>query len=183
MTAKERNISIARKICDLYATDKYTIENACESQGTPYTTFYYWITPTRSGHIEEIEELYKKACEEKRLNKSKSLQQRKLDIGELALESLKKKVKGWEWEEITKEGRGKDKETNNSKTVKSVSKFQVPDTTALIFALTNAFPDDFKNKHNTDITSGDKPIISKVEVEIVRTSDIEEYQTNEDGNT
>lgn len=180
MTAKERNINTARKICDLYATDKYTIENACESQGVPYATFYGWITPTRSGHIQEVQEIYLKANEERRLNRSRTLRERKESIGEIALESLKKKVQGWQWQEITKEGKGKDAESKNNKTVRVVDKFQVPDTTSLIFALTNAFPEEFKNKHNTDITSGDKPIISKVEVEIVRSSDIEEYK---DGDT
>lgn len=181
MTVKERNISLAYKICDLYATDKYTIENACESQGVPYATFYGWITPTRKGYVQEIQEIYLKAHEEKRLNRSRTLQERKESIGEIALESLKKKVEGWKWQETTREGKGEDEETGNRRTVKVVDKFQVPDATSLIFALTNAFPDEFKNKHNTDITSGDKPIVSKIEVEIVRSTNVEDYK--QDGDT
>lgn len=174
MTAKERNINTAIKICDNYATDKFTIENCCEAEGVPYATFYGWITPTRSNYLQEVQEIYLKAHEEKRLNRSKSLQARKESIGEKALISLEKKVEGWRWTETVKEGRGqKTTEGGKSnKTVRETEKFQVPDATTLIFALTNAFPDEFKNKHNTDITSGDKPLINKIEVEIVRTHDI-----------
>ena len=163
MKVKDVNIKKARTICDLYATGKYTIENCCESEGVPYATFYGWITNTRTGFIQEIQELYKKAEEEKNYNRKKSLEERKLSIGEKALVALEKKVEGWTWEEITKEG----------KNVKVVTKFQVPDTASIIFSLTNAFEDEFKNRQNTDITTKGKPIVDKIEIEIVKQKDIE----------
>lgn len=173
MTAKKRNIEKARKICDLYATDKYTIESCCESEGVPYATFYGWITSTRTGFIQEIQELYKKADEEKSFNRKKSLEERKKTIGEKALIALEKKIEGWTWDEVTKEGKDK----KNGKMVKVVSKFQVPDTASIIFATTNAFPEEFKNKHNTDLTTNGKPIIDKIEVEIVKSTDIQNGNT------
>lgn len=177
MTIQETNINKARKICDKYATDRYTIDDCCMSEGVPYATFYCWITPTRTGHIKEVQELYKKACEERDESRKITLRERKLRIGEKALVSLEKKIEGWKWEEVTKEGKDKV----NGKAVKVVEKFQIPDTAAIIFAATNAFPEEYKNKHNTDITTDGKPIIDKIEVEIMRSSDIEEFKDN--GNT
>lgn len=174
MTARERNINKAIKICDMYATDRYTIDDCCKAEGVLYATFYCWITPTRSGYIQEVQEIYEKANEERSENRKKNLNERKLRIGEKALDALEKKIEGWKWEEITKQG--KDKESQ--KAIKIVEKFQVPDTASIIFAATNAFPEEFKNKYNTDVTTDGQPIIDKIEVEIVKAKDIDKKNGN-----
>ncbi|MDR0682028.1 MAG: hypothetical protein LBG15_09315 [Dysgonamonadaceae bacterium] len=168
MTGKKRNIKKARAICDLYATDKHTIESCCESEGVPYATFYCWVTPCRKGYVQDIQELYKKACEERQENRKRSIEERKLSIGEKALVALEKKIEGWTWQETTQE---------NGKATKIVDKFQVPDTASIIFSLTNAFEDDFKNRQNTDITTKGKPIVDKIEIEIVKQKNTEHGNT------
>lgn len=169
MNSKERNIKKAQAICDLYATDKYTIESCSESEGVPYRTFYSWTREASSNYIAEVAELYKKACEDKNFNRKKSIEERRLTIGEKALIALEKKIEGWSWQEITREGKDK----SNGKVVKIVDKFQVPDTASIIFSLTNAFEDEFKNRQNTDVTTKGKPIVDKIEIEIVKQKDIE----------
>jgi hypothetical protein len=165
LSNRERNIKKAQAICDLYATGKYTIEGCCESEGVQYRTFHSWIWEASSCFIEEIEEIYQKACEEKTVSRKKALQGRKETIGEKALTALEKKIEGWAWTETTKE---------DGKTVKTVDKFQIPDTASLIFSLVNAFPDEFQNRQNTDVTTKGKPIYDKIEIEIVEQKDVKD---------
>jgi hypothetical protein len=166
MSAKERNIKKAQAICDLYATDKHTIEQCCESIGVPYRTFFSWRYENSNGYIAEVAELFKKADETRNESRKRSIEERKLIIGEKALVALEKKIEGWAWDEITREGKDKEK----GKVLKIVSKFNIPDTASIIFAATNAFPNEWKNRQNTDITTGGKPIIDKIEIEIVKSN-------------
>jgi hypothetical protein len=163
LSSRERNIKKAQAICDLYATGKYTIEGCCESEGVQYRTFYSWTREASGYFIAEISELYKKACEEKNTSRKKALQERRETIGEKALTAIEKKIEGWTWTETTREG---------DKVVKTVDKFQIPDTASLIFSLVNAFPDEFQNRQNTDITTKGKPIYDKVEFKIIRQKDV-----------
>jgi hypothetical protein len=168
MNTKERNIKKAQAICDLYATGKYTIEGCCESEGVPFRTFYCWIREASAGYIACIAELYKKACEDKDASRKKAIQERKATIGEKALAALEKKLDGYTWTETVKE---------DGKVVKTVGKSQAPDAASIIFSLVNAFPDDFKNRQDTDITTRGKPIYDKVEFRIIRQKNVDNGNT------
>ena len=126
-------IRIAKLICDNYATGEFTIESCCDNAGICQKTFNTWVND-----YTEITDLYKKAKELKRENDRKELIQ-------IAESSFKKKLKGWTWTETT---------TEAGKLIKTVDKFQVPDTALLIFALCNLKPDDWKNTQNIEHSGG-----------------------------
>jgi len=56
----QERIKIASAVCEMYASDKYTIESCLNNQGISETTWRNW-----QADVAEIAELYKKAIEQK----------------------------------------------------------------------------------------------------------------------
>lgn len=72
-------IEIAKRVCDLYATDQFTLVACLSQEGIKSeSTWHKWCS-----EIEEIEELYKEAQKQKRLTYETSLVER----AETALEN------------------------------------------------------------------------------------------------
>ena len=61
-----------------------------------------------------------------------------------------------------------ERRQREQKKIKIVEKFQTPDTAAIIFAVTNAFPDIWKNRQNNDVTTNGKDIITGFKIEIIQ---------------
>lgn len=129
------NREVVEKICKLLSSDSYTVQEVCDMVGITRSTFYKWEREKK-----QFAHLIKKAREQFEANM----------IAE-AKKSLRKKITGYEVEETrfvlgkTKEG---DKPIVKEKVV--TKKHVAPDTTALIFFLSNKAPDEFKNRHTID---------------------------------
>ncbi|WP_460879967.1 transposase [Pontibacter rugosus] len=87
----EERMEVASAICEMYATDKYTIASCCKKHGISETTFREW-----RNEVAEVADLYKKA-------KSDAISSRKDRIQEKALVGLEKLVTGFKATETTSE--------------------------------------------------------------------------------
>lgn len=165
---KNQKLKVAKAICDLYSTNKYTIESCCESEGVLYRTFNTWISEGQRGYVAEISELYKKALETKADNNRKELK-------ELALTAFQRLLKGEETEEEkTTSIVGESGEQNVVK-VEKTKKTIMPNPAAVIFGLKNLDSEHFKDKQDIDFNNilPEQPIVLDITI-----SDFEE-KTNE----
>lgn len=113
--------------------DGDTVEAACVKAGIDKSTFYQWM---KDNDKSDFSDAVKNAKDEFR----------KTIVGRLE-KSLWKKALGFEFEE-------EKTETNKEGvTVKKTvaKKYYAPDTAALIFALTNLAPDEWKNHQTSDV--------------------------------
>lgn len=130
---------LLKKITDLLEKDTYSQVEICRKVGITPQTFCNWKRDKEEFRhaIEEAEE----ACRQK--------------IAVEAKKSLKKKIKGFSVPECKTVCRiGEDGSSKIIEETKS-TKYYPPDTTAIIFALTNSDPAHWKNRHNTEVTGKD----------------------------
>jgi len=133
----QEKLKKAAGVCDLYATDDYTLEDCCRNQGISPATFYNWVD-----QYGEIRGRYKKAQA-----KAESAYFTRLKIK--SRKSLEKRVSGYEVEEKKVEYKNVD---GKLKVVSQVvtKKFVQPSDTAIIFSLTNKDPENFKHKQHIE---------------------------------
>ena len=150
---------IVERICELVAKDTYSVPELCRAVGIDEATFYRWKND-KSEFCEALEK-----AEDKRL----------AFFATEAKRSLLKKIQGYTVQEkhIVTVGSGKfdvnGKEIPRIKEQKTVDKhflpivggsilshehFQ-PDTAAIIFTLTNAEPERWRNRQNAEVTGKD----------------------------
>ncbi len=117
--------------------DGETIDDACKKAGIDRSTYFEWMNDEGKADFSDI------------IKKAKA-EFRKTIVGRLEA-SLWKKALGFEIDEtkIERNGNGDIRK----KTV--TTKYYPPDTAALIFALTNVSPDQWKNRQNTEVTGKD----------------------------
>lgn len=148
---------IVEKICQLVRSDSYTIEEICKNVGINKDTYHSWLNfkPDFSDAIKkakgEFDEL----------------------IASEARKSLLKLIQGYEVEE-KKTVYVNDKENKPKVKEQTVQKkhFQ-PNTAAVIFALTNKAPDEYKNRQNTELTGKDgKDLIPETKLEKLSDDDL-----------
>ena len=138
---RPQNIEIATKICDKYKEGFHTIESICNAYDVTYAAFHCWITPDRKGFIQEVQALYKEACDSSDENFGLLI---KNAAREELLNRLKPRVATDVKIEDVKNTQGEvtgEKTTTTHKTV-------MPDATSVIFALTNKDALNFKNQHS-----------------------------------
>lgn len=129
-------------ICSLIRKDAYTIAEICTLSGICKDTYYQWLEskPEFSDAIEKARGEY----DEMVVREAKN--------------SLIKKIKGYTVQEtktvMIDSGRpGPDgKTTPKIKERTVIDKTFQPDTTAIIFALTNKAPEEYKNRVNNELT-------------------------------
>lgn len=139
------NKKLTEEICKLIRSDSYTIAEICRLTGISEETFYVW-----KKEKSEFSESIKKAEEDRRQF-----------FAVEAKKSLLKKIQGYMVKEkkiVTSYPVCKEEEGAKRKRVvkeQSVTeKYFQPDTAAIIFTLCNTDPDNWKNRQNTDITTG-----------------------------
>lgn len=147
MAAKQSkyNQKIVKAICDIIAKDSYTIAEICAMVGISESCYYNW-----QANVVEFGEAIKKARE-------------KYDemVVREAKKSLMKKIQGYTIQEkhtIYTESAVKDISGNPKPKIKEqkvVDKHFQPDTVAIIFALTNKAPDEYRNRQSNEITGKD----------------------------
>jgi hypothetical protein len=143
-----------KKITDLIRSDSYTIAELCANVGISERCYYDW-----QANNAEFAENIKKA-EEDRLKY----------FAKLAKKSLVKKLEGYTEKETKtvfidsgkKNAEGKSTEPKIKEQTITDKHFQ-PDTTAIIFTLCNAEPENWKNRQNTELTGpGGKDLFAKL---------------------
>lgn len=149
---EEEKISLAKQVCEVYESQRCTLESACEIVGIPVRTFHFW-----NAQIAEIAETYKKAKESADEFYWNELLKPKLKT------SLQKLVEGFDEEQEVEEDvvwQGvmvKDPETGLPLRKNKVTRAKVaPNPTSVIFGMKVVFPD--KTKDGIDITSGGKEL-------------------------
>lgn len=135
-----------RDICSLINKDSYTIAEVCSLTGISESTFFEWKVKKP-----EFLESIKKAE-----NDFFSF------IAVEAKKSLVKKIQGYTVQEkktVTVDTGRKDEESGKPivkvKEHTVTDKHYQPDTAAIIFALTNRDPENWKNRQNTELTGKD----------------------------
>lgn len=159
------NKKIVKRICDLLEKDSFTIPEICAKVGISESIYYKW----REDKVEFLEAI------EKAKDKFKDY------LVDSAKNSLLKKVNGYEVEEkhiIMIEG--KPDANGNAKPKikeqKTIKKHYSPDTTAIIFALSNLDPDNFKNRQTTELTGKNgKDLFQEIDLSKLSDSELLEY--------
>lgn len=155
------NKKIVNRICELIETDSFTIEEICNDVGIAKSTYYDWIAkkPDFSDTIKKAEQRFKDGL-----------------LPE-ARHSLKKLVKGYtvtETRTVTADSGKKNEDGNPIVKVKEHTKtekhFQ-PSLGAVIFALTNTDPDNWKNRQDTNVSAD---VTLKSELESLTDEQLEE---------
>lgn len=126
----EERVEVAKKICDLYATDEYTIQSCCSSEGIDYRTFLNWTEEGNKQYDSQISELYKNS----KLRKRKASNS---ELVKLARRALKKKLDMMTYKETTT-----IEEQGAITNTKTVTKTVIPSAADIALALNN-LDDDF----------------------------------------
>jgi hypothetical protein len=151
--------NIAEQICFLISTDSYTIAEICEKVNISERTYYDWKAKNA-----EFAELIKKA-------------QSKFDelIVSEAKKSLVKMIRGYTVQEKKTVSVDTGKKDENGMPIVRVKEHSVTDKyyqpvpAAVIFALTNRDPKNWKNKQATEVTGKDgAPLITPISREMAR---------------
>jgi hypothetical protein len=142
-----------RHICSLIKKDSYTITEICSLSGINVDTYYDWVKnkPEFSDLVEKAKEEYDQML-----------------VAE-AKKSLVKKIKGYSVKEtkiVTVPSEKKDSSGDPLPKIKEqtvIDKHFQPDTGAIVFALTNKAPDEYKNRLNGELTGkGGKDLFAKL---------------------
>jgi hypothetical protein len=134
---KEEKIALADKICEQYESDVVTIESCCEAFNLSVSQFYEW-----QKEIREIGERYKAAKHKQECFQKQRIRQK-------AKTSLEKMVEGYDYEEVTTEGREVNGKFQAVKQVKKTIKVQ-PVSNLIIFALTNSNKENDNEFHHVN---------------------------------
>ncbi|MFN0291332.1 hypothetical protein [Pedobacter helvus] len=128
----EEKLRRARKICELYSLGEYTIKSCCEVYSVKYSTFQYWAQPNRKpdskrrGFVQDVHELYKRACVENEINFRERLKEA-VRIGLLKL------ARGIEYEEEETVYRFDSNGMPYVSSVRKTTKTILPNDNVLIF--------------------------------------------------
>lgn len=140
------NKKIVKVICDLLSNDSYTVLEICSLSGISEETYYCWKRdkPEFSEAVTRARDRFDEL------------------IVKEAKNSLRKKINGYEVEEtktVYTESKEVDPTTGKPrpkiKEKTTVKKHFQPDTAAIVFALTNKASEEWKNKHNNEVTGKD----------------------------
>jgi len=149
-----RKTKLTKKLFNIIIELKKDVANTnreiCRTNDITEETFYKWIKENN-----EFSESIKEAEVEARKN-----------LGAIAESSLKKRVAGYTYEEITTEQyKTKDKagEEVTRTHIKKTTKQVPPSDTAVIFALTNTKSEDYKHKNETALIGDkDRPVVINI---------------------
>lgn len=151
---KKYNKKVAERILAMIRADTYTITEVCNNVGISRQTFYNWLNDNPE-FAQAVEDANNELLDKMNIEAKKSLM---------------KKIKGYDVIEthVTtvpgKDGNPVIKEQKN------VKKHIAADTAAIIFTLTNCDPDNWKNRHSSEITgkNGKDLLANKTDEELER---------------
>jgi transposase-like protein len=147
----EQKIKTFRLVCDAYATDTYTYEEAAKMGGISFPTLYKWIAAHK-----ELEQMWIEAKRKKDLRRIETIRER-------AITALEERISGKRVTEFQEEGYFEDDPENPGQQVfvvtkrRRVTRYIQPSDIAIIFALTNTMPDRFKRNGVDSLSDPNKP--------------------------
>lgn len=139
------NKKIVEEICSLIKEDSYTIAEICQRVGIVKDTYYNWLK-TKSDFSDAIKKAESEFTQDILVECKRSL--RKLITGYTVQEKKTTMVDSKE-----KDANGKAKPKIKEQTI--VEKHVQPSLGAIIHFQTNQDPDNWKNKHSTEVTGKD----------------------------
>lgn len=143
----KRDDKTVAKLCELIETTGLTIADVCKKVGIGRSSYYRW----------KQDETYGASIK-------KALEVRNDNLADIAEDSLMKKITGYTVKETKKVKRLVDGRMKITETTET-NKFIEPDTTALIFLLTNLRPDKWKrNVVDKDVVDDFKEFIVKTSI-------------------
>ena len=145
------NQEMQNRICDLIIEDTYTIREICRIVDINEATYYEWLKKDI-----KFNKVIKQAKEEARAQ-----------LAALAKNSLRKLIEGYEGEE-SKEKLKYNTDTKEYYVVEKEKTTKVfrPDTTAVIFALTNVDSENFKNRQQQSVEVTNIDALSFEDIEL-----------------
>ena len=157
---KKYNKKVAERILAMIRADTYTITEVCNNVGISRQTFYNWQNDNLE-FAQAVEDANNELLDKMNIEAKKSLM--KKIQGYDVMETHVVTVPGKDGKPIIKEQ-------------KNVKKHIAADTAAIIFTLTNCDPDNWKNRHSSEITgkNGKDLLTNKTDEELER--DILELQ-------
>ena len=165
----DEKIEIAKRVCDLYASQTATLESCCEACGVSDRMFLYWRQ-----QFSEVAELYKKA----RLSADEIFFER---LAPKTMTALEKLINGTEYtQKKTEEGIGANGAISKEVLTEMIV---LPNATAVIFTAKGIWPEKFAERkqveHSGEIKSGEP----KKTIEILFRDRPTENESKEDGPT
>jgi len=160
MAKSKYNNKIVQKIVDLIETDSYKVLEICKIVGINKDTYFHWknTIPEFSDRLQAARQVFDDNC-----------------VIE-AKKSLMKKVTGYTVDEVSTTYVDVKNDAGQSvpkiKEKKITKKHYQPDTTSIIFVLTNKASEEFKNKQSTE-----SQVQAKISVDITE-DDIKKFQEN-----
>lgn len=143
---KAEKLAICMSICEVYKTGKYSVTSICKALGIKNDTFYSWVRPKfkyediphekwPKGFDPELQKLWYASVED-------ATRTYLTELSEVTKQSLFKKVKGYEYEEVTTEVET-DPTTGAAKPIKikKVIKHVQPDSNLIVFVARATTPE------------------------------------------
>jgi ACT domain-containing protein len=140
---------LVERICTLFATGEHSVADVCKQVGLAESTFYKW-----KEEKSEFSESLKKA-EDLRLSAFKRM----------ARSGLAKMLDVYDYDEMSRSYSVDKKGNRRIRFEKATRRKVMPNATAVIFALKNLDPENFKEKQ--EIESHNKVEVMTMKVEIV----------------
>lgn len=133
------------KIVGLLKSDTYTIAEICRQVGISTQTYHEWVN-TREDFALAVEEAREELMQSMVIEAKKSLRKKiqGYDVAETKVVTVPSNQK-------TQDGKEKPRIKEQTTTKKHIQ----PDTTAIIFTLTNGDPEHWRNRQSTEVTGKD----------------------------
>jgi len=167
-------LSIVRKVCELYSTGNYTMENCCENAGVPYRTFRnWWNMYDRQGSIDgskwailaEVADLWT-------ASQSEMIKGREQKLVERAELMLLKRIEGYFYETsetiVKAQNDGNGNDILIPVAIKKIKKYAHPSDKLIQFVLTKLCPKKYGDQDfymNTQISMNPYENYSLEEIE------------------
>jgi hypothetical protein len=160
--SRNKKIEKAKSVCEMYATDQYTLDVCLQENGiTSDSTWYKWME-----EIEEIGELYKEA-------KAKKHEVYKSHLVTRARTSLERYLDGFTIEVVERTGEiiqlGDGQEEMRTRSVKQKTMYIKPSMRAIELVLTNLDGRNF-TKNPEPYKAGNEKMPHKVQIELLNGS-------------
>lgn len=148
ISAEEKE-KIVRAICEKYSQGNVTFESCCASESIVTNTFYAWIKAE-----ENFAKLYNKAQED-------WIGHFKAKIRAVAISSLEKRIQGYEYIEIEKEGVPDADGNMKVSKIREIKKHLAPDPVLTRYAINNTMNPYFKDKVENEVVHSGEVIVKK----------------------
>ena len=142
MRTDPEKLEVSKKVCKDYSLGGVTLQSCCLKHGVRYRTFLQWKKESfeLSDEGKKKRPVYAQIAANYSRAKKDATKAFRTGLKDLARNSLERLVAGFEYEEVHKTYKGRKLEST-----KRVKRQTAPNVTAVIFAITNMDPANFKH--------------------------------------